>query len=77
MQIKGLSGQAVKLPEATLGEAPESLDAVDVYTVSFREFIGSMVDPQVLVIPHIHQAVVPTPHGQESRPGGFASSHQG
>lgn len=49
-----------KTIQAGLGETPEPLDAVDMGIAS-DEFILSVIDPQVLVITDINQAIVTPP----------------
>lgn len=60
MQVKRVSGDAVELRQTSLGKAPEALDAIDV-VLPESKFVGLMVHPQVLLIPHVHQTVVARP----------------
>lgn len=49
--------------QPALGVAPEALDAVDVVAgdPSAAELVGPVIDPQVLLAAHVHQAVVARP----------------
>ena len=51
---------AVELGQASLGVAPEALDAVDVRSI-VGEFIPSVLDAQVFFVTDIDQAVIPSP----------------
>ena len=51
---------AVELHQPALGVAPKALNAVDMNAAP-GEFVVAVVDPQVLVKPHIDQAVVAAP----------------
>ena len=51
---------AVELGQASLGVAPEALDAVDVRSI-VGEFILPVLDAQMLLVTHIDQAIVATP----------------
>ena len=60
MKVKGMSGDAVELEQATFGEAPKALDAVDVMR-SASEFVLAMIDAKMLIETQINQPVVPSP----------------
>lgn len=51
---------SVELEQATFGEAPEALDAVDVIR-SKSELIVRVADPEVLIVADIDQSVVASP----------------
>ena len=53
-------GHAVKVGQAVRGVAPEALDAVDVRPAG-GELVIAMMDPQVLGVAHVDQAVVAGP----------------
>src|SRR5687768_3471317 len=64
--------QAVELGEAPFRIAPETLDPVDVMGAT-DELVGRMVEPVVLRIAHVDQAVVAAPriavqHAPAARP---------
>ena len=60
MKVKGMSGDAIELEQATFGEAPKAFDAVDVMR-SASEFVLAMIDAKMLVEAQINQTVVPSP----------------
>ena len=60
VQIELLRGDAVELMQPTLSITPEALDAVDVVRTS-DELVGPVVDPEVLRVADIDQAVVAAP----------------
>ncbi len=51
---------AVELRQASLREAPEALNPVDVDAIS-GELVLGVIDPEVLVVANVDQSVVPTP----------------
>lgn len=51
---------AIELGQATLGVTPEALNAVDVTLVA-NELVVIMMDPQMLLITDVNQAVITTP----------------
>lgn len=51
---------AVELRQPSLRETPETLYTVDVHTVAVGE-VHALVYPQMSVISHVNQAVVPPP----------------
>jgi hypothetical protein len=60
VQVEHARRDTVELLEPVLGEAPEALDPVDV-TAATGELVGRVVDPEVLRVPDIDQAVVAAP----------------
>ena len=52
---------AIELGEPAFGEAPEGLDAIDVYALAARELMLAMVDAQVPVEADIDEAIIATP----------------
>ena len=57
VQIEGGLGHPVELGQASFGEAPEALDAVDV-VVALGEMIAAVANASVLGIAQVDQAVV-------------------
>jgi len=52
----------VEFSQSALGKALEVLNAVNVDAGAFLgEFILAVIDPEMLVIPHIHQSVISSP----------------
>lgn len=60
MKIESVFVNAVELGQATLGEAPERFDAVDVI-VAKSELVVGMIDPEMLGETQVNQAVVADP----------------
>lgn len=60
MQVKSAWAHSSEPGEATFGIAPEALDAVDMGP-PVSEFIAAMIDPEVLPIADIDQAVITAP----------------
>lgn len=59
VQVDGVSGDALSLGKAMFGEGPEGFDAVDA-AVTADELVIAIVDPEVLGVADINQALVPT-----------------
>lgn len=57
VQVERVLAHASEPGEPGFGDAPEALDAVDV-VVTFGKLVVAMVDTKVLVVAHIHQAIV-------------------
>lgn len=62
MQLEGAGG-SVDFGQPAFGEAPETLDAVDVDLALCERItlLGVRLDPQMLVIADIHEAGIPAP----------------
>src|ERR1039458_8626397 len=60
VEIEGMFWDAVELEQASLGEAPETFDTVDMMR-SAGELIVSVADPEVLVEAQIDEAIVSSP----------------
>src|SRR4051812_38573235 len=60
VQVELLRFDALKLMQPTPGIAPEALDPVDVMCAA-HELVSAMVDPEVLRVSDIDQAVVASP----------------
>jgi type IV secretion system protein VirB4 len=60
VQVERVGRHPVELDEPTLGVRPEALDAVDV-ALAAGEVVLLVVDPQVLLVADVDQAVVATP----------------
>lgn len=60
MQIKSMRRDAVKLSQATFGERPKALNAVDVI-VADGKLILSVIDPEVFAVTDINQPIVAAP----------------
>lgn len=60
MQEKGCLVDASELGKASFRVAPEALYAIDMATL-IGKFIVSVVDPEMLLVPNIYQAVIATP----------------
>ena len=60
VEMEGRLGDAIESGGAALGLAPEGLDAIDM-ALPPGEFIGAVVDPVMLLVAHIHEAVVSLP----------------
>ena len=60
VQVERVVGEAVELRQAPFGKAPEAFDAVDVLCAADK-FVRRMIEPIMLRIADIHQAVGPTP----------------
>lgn len=60
MQVEGRCRDAVELLEATLGETPETLNAVDVMC-ALHELVLTVMNSKMLCVPDINQAVVTAP----------------
>lgn len=60
VEVERAGVHAAEPGHAGLGVAPEALDAVDVVAADgpAAELVGRMIDPQVFLVPHVHQAVV-------------------
>jgi hypothetical protein len=76
-QMEGRHRHAVELLEATLGIAPEALDAVDV-ALFISELVGAMTHPEVLRIADINEPVVAALAVRvDHRIGGDATANNG
>src|ERR1700733_4909028 len=60
MKNKGVSGYAVELGQASFGEAPKTLDAIDM-VLADGKLVSLMVPPQMFLVAHVDQAVVTAP----------------
>ena len=60
MEKKGVSRYAVELGQASFGETPKALDAIDV-VLAHGKLMRLVVHPKMFLISHIDQAVVATP----------------
>ena len=60
MKVEGMFGDSVELEQASFGEVPEALDAVDVVG-SADELVLRVADPEMLVEAEVDQAVVASP----------------
>jgi len=60
MKIERLRRNAIELGQPPLGKAPERLDTIDVVVASSK-LVAAVTDAVVLLVPHIHQAVVSAP----------------
>ena len=60
VQVEGRLGQSVELIKPAFGERPEGLDTVDV-PFTLYELIGSVINPEVFFIAHIHKTIVASP----------------
>ena len=60
VQVEGVSGHALERGEAMLGIGLEALDAVDVVGALGEPVVG-VVDPKVLGIAHVDEAVIAAP----------------
>ena len=60
MKNKGVSGYAVELGQASFGEAPKTLDAIDM-VLADGKLVSLMVHPQMFLVAHVDQAVVTAP----------------
>ena len=60
MQEKGCLADTSELGKASFRVAPKTLYAIDMATL-IGKFIVSVVDPEMLLVPYIHQAVISTP----------------
>lgn len=60
VQVERAGVHAAEPGHAGLGVAPEALDAVNVVAADgpAAELVRRMIDPQVLLVSHVHQAVV-------------------
>lgn len=63
VEQEGVRAHPPEPGQPRLGVAPEALDAVDVIPANHTaaELVGVVIDPQMLAIPHIDQAVVTPP----------------
>lgn len=63
VQIEVVRVHAAESREPGLGIAPEAFDPVDVVALhaAAAELVGAVIDPKVLLVPHVHQSVVPRP----------------
>ena len=57
MQVKGRTAHPLELDEPRFSDAPEAFDAVDV-AVTSHEFVTVMMNSVMLLIPHVHDAIV-------------------
>src|ERR1700687_842513 len=60
MERKGVRRNAVELSQATFGEAPETLDAIDMILAQSK-LMSLVVYPEMFLISHIDQSVVAGP----------------
>ena len=60
MQEKGCLADTSELGKASFRVAPKALYAIDMATL-IGKFIVSVVDPEMLLVPDIHEAVIATP----------------
>ena len=60
MQVEGLFVDAFESMQSHFGKAPECLDAVDVRPAT-NEFTLAVMHPEMLFIPNINKAVIPSP----------------
>ena len=60
VQVEGPTGDSVELLQASLSEAPETLDAVDLMLAT-SELILTMIDSEMLCLANINQAVITAP----------------
>lgn len=60
MQVEGASRDSIELLQATLGRAPEALNAIDVLR-ALHKLIVAMMDSEVLCVSDINQAVRAAP----------------
>jgi hypothetical protein len=60
VQAQGGAGEAAKLGQAHLGDAPKVLDAVDV-RLAFDKLVAAMIHPVMLLVAQVHQAAVALP----------------
>lgn len=60
MQIKSMRRHTIELLQSSFGKARKALDAIDVAAAKGK-LIGSMLDPKMLGIANVHQAVVTAP----------------
>lgn len=51
----------VEFRESSLGKTPEILNPIDMYAIAFRKLMLFVIDPVVLVIPHIDKPIVSPP----------------
>ena len=77
MQIEGAIGDAIELLKPALGKAPEALYSIDVMLAT-SELILTMIDPEVLCIADINQAVITAPAVRvDDRFSGHATADNG
>ena len=60
MQEKGCLANTSELGKASFRVAPKAFYAIDMATL-IGKFIVPVVDPEMLLVPYIHQAVIATP----------------
>lgn len=60
VQVERVVADAVELRQASLGEAPEALNAVDVSPAVY-ELVLPMLHPEVLLITDVDQTVIASP----------------
>lgn len=60
VQVEGARVHPPEPRQSCLGVSPEALDPVDVAAAhrAAAELVACMIDPQVLLVPHVHQPVV-------------------
>src|SRR5271157_77841 len=60
MEKKSVSGNAIELRQTTFGEAPETLDAVDV-VLAHGKLMSFVIHAEMFLIAHVDQSVVAAP----------------
>lgn len=60
MEKKGVCGDAVELRQTTFGEAPETLDAIDM-VLTHGKLMSLVIHPEMFLISHVDQSVVAGP----------------
>lgn len=60
VQVEGVGVHPSEPRQPGLGVSPEAFDPVDVVAADrpAAELVASVIDPQVLLVPHVHQPVV-------------------
>ena len=60
IQMKALFFQAPKTSQASFGVPPKAFNPVDM-TRATGKFIVAMIDSEMLLVPQVHQTVIPSP----------------
>ena len=60
MQVKCTGGHATESKQARFGIPPETFNSIDVIT-AFGKFILAMINPELLTVTNIDQAIIAAP----------------